>query len=297
MPHPGEFAALFTAFCWSITVLCFEKAGKRVGSLPVNIIRLFFGLFFLSIFCFFYRGYLLPSDASGFAWFWLGLSGVVGFSLGDLFLFKAFVMIGSRIAMLMMTLVPPMTALIGWVLLGEILTAANWLGMTLTIIGIALVILEKKPGNNSFTFNRPVAGLLYAFGGAMGQAVGLVLSKYGMKEYDPFASTQIRIIAGIAGFLVLFTLLGKWNRVQSALRDRTAMKYTASGSFFGPFLGVSFSLVAVQYTVTGVASTIMSITPVLLIPPAIFLFKEKISSREILGAFIAICGVGILFLV
>ena len=46
--HYGEFAALLVAFFWSITALSFEAASKKVGSLPVNIIRLVIGLAFLS---------------------------------------------------------------------------------------------------------------------------------------------------------------------------------------------------------------------------------------------------------
>ncbi len=294
--HIGEIAALLTALCWTVTAMSFEVAGKRIGSLAVNIIRLFFGLFFLCGFCWVYRGMVFPTDASVHAWIWLSISGLVGFAIGDLLLFQAFVMIGSRMSMLIMTLVPPITALISWLILGEVLTGVHLMGMSLTIFGIAMVILKKSSGQNGFVFSKPLAGLLFAFGGAFGQAGGLVLSKYGMQDYDPFAATQIRIIAGIVSFLVLFTVWGKWPRVRSAIRETRAMLFTALGSFFGPFLGVSFSLLSVQYALTGVASTIMSITPILLIPPAVIFLKERITFREILGAAAAIAGVAILFL-
>jgi len=115
----GELAALATAFCWTITALSFETASRKVGSVAVNIIRLVMGLILLSLFSWFNRGFILPTDATSYAWFWLVLSGLVGFVIGDLFLFEAFTLIGSRLSMLIMTMVPPITAILGWLLMRE----------------------------------------------------------------------------------------------------------------------------------------------------------------------------------
>jgi len=296
LQHLGEIAALLTAFCWTITALSFESAGKRVGSIPVNFIRLVIGFFLIGIFTYFYRGSFLPLDASRHAWIWLGISGLIGFSLGDLFLFHAFVVIGARISMLIMSLVPPITGVIGYFLLGEILSPRDLLGMTLTLTGIALVILERNPNQRQVRFSHPIKGILLAFGGALGQAVGLILSKYGMRDYDAFAATQIRIIAGIIGFLFIFIFLRNWKQIRVACQNRTAMLGISLGSIFGPFLGVSLSLLAIQNTATGIASTIMAIVPLLIIPPAIILFKEKVTLKEGIGAALAISGVALFFL-
>jgi drug/metabolite transporter (DMT)-like permease len=294
--YTGELAALGTAFFWTVTALSFEAAGKRVGSLSLNLIRLCIGFLFLSLFLALFRGAPLPLDAKSHHWVWLSISGVVGFTLGDYLLFKGFILIGSRVSMLIMALVPPLTALIGWVVMGEKLSPANFLGMALVVGGISFVVLERSPNHRQVQFSRPLRGVLAAFGGAVGQAVGLVLSKYGMGDYDAFAATQIRIIAGTAGFCVVITVMGLWPRVRSALRDRKAMGSMSLGSFFGPFLGVSFSLLAVKYTATGVAATIMAIVPVLIIAPSVLLFKEKVTPREIAGAVVAVAGVAVLFL-
>jgi drug/metabolite transporter (DMT)-like permease len=144
--------------------------------------------------------------------------------------------------------------------------------------------------------NYSFRGLLYAFIGTFGQAAGLVLSKLGMGKYNAFASTQIRIIAGIIGFAVLITILKRWKNVGKALKNRPAMKGIGIGSVFGPFLGISFSLIAVQNTGTGIASTIMAIVPVLIIPPAILIFKQKVSAKEVVGAFISVSGVALFFI-
>jgi drug/metabolite transporter (DMT)-like permease len=289
-------AALATAFFWTITALAFEAAGKRVGSLSLNLIRLCIGFAFLTGYLGLVRGTPLPLDATSHQLLWLSISGVIGFTLGDFFLFKAFILIGSRVSMLIMALVPPLTALIGWLVMGETLTPANFLGMALVVGGISLVVLERNPGGKQVQFSRPLRGILAAFGGAVGQAVGLVLSKYGMGDYDAFAATQIRIIAGTLGFAVVVSALGLWPRIASALRDRRAVASMSLGSFFGPFLGVSFSLLAVRYTATGIAATIMSIVPVLIIAPSVVLFRERVTPREIVGAALAVAGVAVLFL-
>lgn len=294
--YTGELAALGTAFFWTITALSFEAAGKRVGSLSLNLIRLCIGFIFLTLFVALFRGVPLPTDATFHHWVWLSLSGVIGFTLGDYLLFKGFILIGSRISMLLMALVPPLTALIGWIVMGERLSPTNFLGMALVVGGISFVVLERSADQKLVQFSRPLRGILAAFGGAVGQAVGLVLSKYGMDDYDAFAATQIRIIAGTIGFAIVISFVGSWRRIGSALRDRKAMGTMSLGSFFGPFLGVSFSLLAVKHTATGVAATIMAIVPVLIIAPAVLVFKEKVTPREIAGAVVAVAGVAVLFL-
>lgn len=292
----GEIAALFTAIFWTITALAFESASIKVGSLSVNVIRLFIALFFLCVYTFISRGIPFPVDASGYQWFWLLMSGLVGFVFGDLFLFKSYTIIGSRFAMLIMTLAPGFAAFLGWLILDEKLTLFNYLGMLLTFIGIALAVFSKESDKSGFSLKLSPKGILFAFGGAVGQASGLVLSKLGMQDYDPFAATQIRIVAGIFGFSILVTYLRRWPRVIEALSHKRAMVGITTGSFFGPFLGVSFSLLAVKYTQAGIASTIMAIVPVLIIPPAILLYKQKITLLEIIGAVLSICGVAMFFI-
>ena len=298
IPHAGEFAALATACCWTLTALSFEQAGKRVGSLSVNLIRLAVAALLLAAFTGITRGRPLPTDASGHAWLWLSLSGLVGFALGDLCLFRAFVLVGARVSMLIMALVPPMTALIGGLFLHESLGSRDWIGMALTVGGVLWVALERREGEpGAATGPRRIGpGLLLAFGAALGQAVGLVLSKFGMGAYSAFASAHIRVLTGAVAFALIFTIFRHWAWVGAAIRHRTAMTFTLIGAVFGPFLGVSLSLLAVQHTATGIASTIMSIVPVLIIPPAILVLHEKVSARAVFGAVLAVAGVGLLFL-
>ncbi|HOW39064.1 MAG TPA: DMT family transporter [Bacteroidales bacterium] len=294
--HTGEFAALLTAVFWTITSLSFESASHRIGSLSVNILRLIIGFAFLSVYNLFHRGIAFPTDAVTHNWIWLTLSGFVGFVFGDLFLFKSYTIIGSRFSMLIMTLVPPITAFFSFFMLGERLTLFNYLGMSLTFAGIALAVLNRDGENDRLSLKLSPRGVLYALGGALGQALGLVLSKVGLQDYDPFAATQIRIIAGIAGFSVLIAFLGRWRNVVKATADRSGMLFTVLGSFFGPFLGVSLSLISVKYTEAGIAATIMALVPVFIILPAVVLYKQKVTWAEIAGAFLSVGGVALFFI-
>ena len=89
----------------------------------------------------------LPFDAGLERWAWMALSGFVGFVIGDLFLFQAFVVIGARISMLIMALTPPITAFVSWMMLGEVLSPMNWVGMVISLAGISIVILKREKRN------------------------------------------------------------------------------------------------------------------------------------------------------
>lgn len=299
----GELAAFGTALCWTFGSQFFEAAGKRVGSLSVNLIRLLLALLFFIILSLFTKGTLFPVDFPMHAWIWLGLSGLIGFALGDLFLFKAFVEIGPRLSMLIMTLTAPIAALLGLTFLGEIYSPQQWIGMLITLSGVSWVILERS-NNDQNTNKRKVrqittSGIIYAFLGTLGQATGYVLSKYGMmingEFLDPFAATQIRVIVGTIGFMIIISLNRSWSKVFIAIKNTSAMGFMFGGAFLGPFLGVSLSLLALHYITAGVASTITALVPILIIPSVMYIGKEHVSIRAFAGAIIAVAGVFLLF--
>ncbi len=292
----GEMAALGTAMCWTASGLCFEAAGKRIGSLSVNLIRLLQAAVFLSLYTGIMRGRWWPSDATPEIWFWLGLSGFLGFTLGDLCLFRAYVVLGARMSMLVMSMVPPIAALTSWIWLGERLAMIHWAAMGLTLLGIAWVILEKPVDPDGRPVRLNVRGLLLALGGAAGQAFGLVISKYGMGDYDPFAATHIRVLMGIVGFVVIYTAINWWPKMFAALTHTPGIGFTTLGALCGPFLGVSLSLLAIQHTNTGVAATLMALVPVIVLPVTMITHRQQLTLRAMFGALMAVIGSAVLFL-
>lgn len=303
----GELIALVVAISWTFTAIFFEYAGKRIGSVTVNLLRLLFAFVLLGGMLWFTTGSFMPCGADGRIWFWMSLSGFIGFVFGDFCLFYSYLLITARFSQLIMTLAPPIAAIFGYMMLDERLSLMGALGMTVTLAGIAISIF-KRNGKGSVRLNLSVRGLLFAFGGAFGQGLGIVLSKKGMLYYNqieglsqqtidyiPFAATQMRIITGIIGFVLIMLLTNRMKDFKNALSDKKAMGATFMGAIFGPFVGVSLSLVAVMYADTGVASTIMATTPIIILIPYMLIYKKRISTIEILGAVISVIGVSLFF--
>lgn len=292
----GELAAIGTALCWVISSSSFEYSGKKIGSLVLNLMRLLLSLVIITGINFFITDGFTNIPLTAYATKMLLISGFIGFVLGDLFLFQAFIVIGARISMLIMALAPPITALLGYFILGESLTLFQFIGMTVTILGIAIVILGKDVGKSKIVVKHPLKGIFFAFIGAMGQGLGLIFSKIGVKDVNPFVATEVRIFAGVICFIAIITYTKNWPKFNMAMKDKPAMAGVTIGSLFGPVIGVSLSLMAVKYTSAAVASTLMAISPVLIIPVSILFFKEKIVPKEILGAIVGVLGVAIMFI-
>ena len=292
----GQLAALGTALSWTLVGIFLGKSSPRIGSFSANFLKLIFGFVFLSIAALLTRGIMLPIDANAKNWIYLLLSGAVGFFIGDYFMLKAYIEIGVRVSMLMMATSPPLTALLEYIIFDEYISLKSILGMMLTIFGISIVILSKDVSDEKIKVKYSFKGLLFAFIGAFGQAIGLILSKVGIENLNVFAATQIRIIGGFLSFLIFAIFSGGFYELRNAFKDKQAIGYTALGAFFGPFVGVSLSLVSLKYITAGISSTITSITPITIIPFSIKIFNEKISFREIVGAGISVLGVAILFI-
>lgn len=310
MPHLGEITSLVVAVSWTVTALFADKASHRLGSMTANLLRLSLAILFLGILLGVTVGKPYPAYASGEAWLWLSLSAVVGYVFGDWCLFNCYLSIGARFGQLFMTLAPPMAAIAGWAILGESLSWKSGLAMAVTLSGIAISILSKGKGPR-VQLTLPLKGVLLGLGAGLGQGVGLVLSKVGMQHYAaaipadaprlmadmlPFASTMIRAVVGAAGFLALMALQKDLPRLSSAVHDRIGMRYALIMTLFGPVLGVSLSLMAVQYTHAGIASTLMALTPVFILLPYALLYKQRISPRELLGVTLSMTGVALFFL-
>ncbi|HRS53451.1 MAG TPA: DMT family transporter [Bacteroidales bacterium] len=296
MAYYGELAALLTALLWAFSAIAIEFAGKNVGSISVNLIRLVLGFIFLTLFMLIKGNNFLPIDANQRQWLWLSLSGIIGLAIGDFLLIKAFIIIGSRISMLIMTLVPPLSAIFGWLILNEKISMLNLIGMIITLVGISIVILKKNTNEITLSKNISKKGLLLAIGATIGQSIGLVFSKLGIADYNALSATQIRLIAGIIGFLIITIIFKRFKNIIKPFYDKKTILAIIIGSLFGPFLGITFSLVAIQNTKTGIASTLMSIVPIIIIPLSMIIFKHKVSLWEFAGTIVSVLGVMIFFI-
>jgi len=298
----GETAALLASFLWTFNSLFFTNAGKKIGALSVNAYRIAIAVILLAFTHVLFLGTALPA-ATDEQWFWMGLSGIVGLGIGDIGLFAAFVIIGPRLSLLMMSLSPIFASFVAYLMLDEVISPLAVIGIAITLAGVTLVILER--GNNSTmdsaSKNHRSWGVFLALVGAIGQGVGLVFSKKSIyldpnTVLNPISATLIRMTVAALFVWACVVVAGKFSRLRRALKDRNAIKNTAAGAFLGPFLGVTFSMVAVTYTEAGIAQTLMSLMPLLIIPIVWLLYNERTNWRGILGATIAVVGVAILFL-
>lgn len=309
MQYLGEIISLAVAVSWTVTALFAEIGSKRLGSLQMNVIRMLLSLLMLGATLWYFTGSPYPLYADGKAWFWLSMSGFVGYLLGDYCLFNSYIWIGSRFGQLFMTLAPPTAAIAGWLMLGETLSWNALLGMLVTLTGIGISVLNKGT-SHKLSLKLPLKGVLFGIGAGVGQGVGLVLSKVGMNHYEmsipsdetlvadllPFASTFIRAVTGAVGFLLVMGIQKQFHTLATSVHDRKGMNAALWATITGPFIGVSLSLMAVQYTEAGVASTLMALTPVFIIWPSYFFFKQHVTFKEIVGACISVVGVSLFFI-
>ncbi len=291
----GEAAALTTALLWTFSILAWTSAGRRVGALPVSFIRLLIASVFLMTYGLTVRGLILPIDASPLTWLLLGISGLFGLFLADICMFKACLLIGPRLTLLVNSLLPPMAAIFSWFWLGDELTLRHWLAMLITLMGVCWVIVEQPDGDSPPYQPRILAwGVTLAIFAAAGQAIGMVLAKQGIGDYDAVAATFIRTLGALAGYLVLITFWRRWPAMYGAARNRRAMQIVVFGAFVGPFVGVALYMVALRHCHAGVVATLTNIMPVLILPFVIVLYHEKVSLRAVAGAIVSVAGIALL---
>src|SRR5215211_1767039 len=294
----GELAALATAVFFAITALIFTSTARSVGSQVTNRMRLLFALAYLIVLNLIAFHEPLPFSADSSRWLWLSLSGVLGLSLGDAFLFQSMVSVGTRLGILLLSLAPIFGSIIAWVFFDETLTFWQITGIILALAGIVWVVAshEEPPDTPHGNTRR---GVIFGVLAGLGQAVGLVLSKQGMfGDFSPFQANAIRMLAAVIFIWAWTALDGKMGDTFAALRAKPHVIWLlALGALVGPLLGVTSSLLAVQHAEVGVASTLMALPPVIILPISYFAFKEKVGWQAIVGTVLAIAGVSVLFLV
>ena len=295
MQYLGELSALLTAFLWSGTSFAFASAAKRIGSLQLNINRMVIASILL----------LITSIIAGFSFLLsisqiinLTISGIIGLVLGDTFLFKAFQNIGARLSMLLMALSPAMSSILAFFFLNEKLPLAGFIGIVVTIFGIAVVVLERKETPN-VSYKISKIGIVYGLLGALGQAGGLIFAKFAFQDgkLNEMVATFVRIISSAAIMMAGALIMKRYkNPVLLYKKDLKAFGSTIVGTILGPYLGITLSLIAIAHTKVGIAATLMSMMPIIMLPVVRYVYKEKLNWQAIAGAFIAVAGVAVLFL-
>lgn len=294
MNYLGESFAFMAAIGWALSSIVFEVATKRTDTISINVLRLFSGIIFLGIITIFTKGIFLPFDSNINNWTFLGISGIIGLFFGDIFLYESYFLIGARLSMLFLTLTPLIVGFFGFIFLGEALTALQILAMFLTCSGILLVVIKPKSDiKEEKKLTRK--GILFISLAVTFEALGNIFTKIGSANYDAGSSTQIRMMCALVVFIFYVTFRGKWRNIVSTAKDLKTIFLILAGTIIST-VGITFLVAAFNRINTGVASTISSMSPIIVIPISVFVFKEKVKFKEIIGAIISVFGIALFFL-
>jgi drug/metabolite transporter (DMT)-like permease len=297
MPFLGSIAALFTSSCWTLSAVGFSNATSQFGAQVTNRLRVVLALVALVAINTILYNDPIPFGAGTARWAWLALSGIIGLAIGDAFLFSSYRHVGPRLGLLLLSLAPIFSSITAWLMFGETLSLLQVLGIAVALGGISWVVLAR--GERTDTSDHDWRkGILYGVLAALCQALGLVFSKQGLSDgFPPFAATLMRMLAAVAGLWLLAVVQGQAGRTIWAVRDHPiGLRWAIFGAVFGPVLGVTASMLAVQNTEVGVASTLMALSPVFMLPVSHFYYREKLGWQAAVGTGLVIGGVALLFL-
>lgn len=296
MPYLGEISALSAAVTWAVGIFFFTAASQRVGSFSMSHYRMLFGCLILFTANGLATGSFAPVGISSLNWFLLGLGGLAGFFLCDVLLFQSCVDVGPRLGVLIFNLYPIAGALLARIFLGEVLSAIAWIGVLTTIAGTVWVVMDKRDDGGAKKYF--VRGVFLASGAAVLQAVSFILAKPAMVGADgvhPITATLIRAVFGGAAYWIVSLFRGRVGEIIGKSSDKRALLFIACGAVIGLSLGVYLSMIAIKFTDIGIASAIMALMPVFMLPMSAIVSKERITLRAVIGSFIACLGIAILF--
>jgi drug/metabolite transporter (DMT)-like permease len=305
----GEIVAFGTTISWSFGIFPFTEAARRLGPNPVNHFRLVLAVFFLTIISLLFLPISfeqLFSSPLPQHWLWFGLSGIVGLALGDYFGFTSFAILGPRVGSIFSTLAPAAALFTGYFIIGERINYVGIIGIAITITGVIWLTLSKaaKSLMKDHEHGNKEKGILYGILAAVCQGIGVVLANKGFTyqqngtDLPFFQATWLRMISATAVIYLITIFRGKFVEITKPvlINKNNGIKYTVAGTILGPVIGVSLSMLSISllHDKPSIAQTIFSLVPIFALPLAWIFYREKITSKSMFGALIAITGVMIL---
>ena len=287
-PLLGSGFALGAAFLWAVAALLWNRLGREVSAAAMNLGKGVMALAYLS----------LTLAATGLArltprtWLVLGLSGLCGITLGDTFFFLSLSRLGPRRSLLLNALIPVAASLLAMAFFGERLSPRGWAGAGLTLGGVAWVMWEREPRAARGGSRR--GGIAYGLGSVLCCAVAVLLSKLGLAQAPPLEASFVRLLVGTAGLVAVVAARGGLRRETLPLREGRLFAVLAVASFFGTYLGIWFSMLALRYTTVTLQVILTTTSPIFVLPLAAAFLGERLSARAVLGAAVAVVGVALL---
>ena len=290
--------ALLTVLLFACSGIAGERAARYWGGQLANLLRLLLAT------CILASGTLIlfPGSLRWETFGWLFLSGVVGFGLGDIALFLAYVRIGARLTILLNLCTAPIwSSITERIWLGTTLTAGEIAASGTILTGVIMAILSR-PASKSRSGGAHWIGILCGLGAGMGQGIGTVISRnaFGLAErggfvVNGFSAAAQRVCGGFFTVLLVFlafSAIGRNHIRPPAFADRRpAFGWLLATTLCGPVLGVSCFQWALIQLPAGIANAVVAMTPIAMIPLTMFIDGERPRALSIAGACVAVAGV------
>ena len=294
----GVLLAFVTTLSWTIGIFPFTKASQIFGANEVNHFRLLLSVIILSFLIILFFN-LNITQLNFHQWFWLGLSGVIGLSIGDYLSFSAFVYLGPGMGSVFSTLSPGAALISGIILLDEHLNSFGIVGMFITLIGVYIILDANKKEKTRLQNQNLKKGFFFGFLSALCQGVGIVFAKKGLVDSSnliPIHATWIRMLGATVTMYAFTILSGNLLKITKPVLENknNGLKYLFMGTLFGPVIGVTLSLYTVKLLEASIAQTIFSLVPVFVILISAIFYQNKIGLKTYLGLITALSGVFIL---
>ena len=309
-PYAGEIFSIGAAVIWSCSLSTYRVYGEVVSSQTLNLYKNLVAIFCL-LATIVFTGAPFPKSMN--EWLFLIGSGLAGIAIGDTAYFASLRRAGAQLSSAIQCLAPPMAAILAVVLLGETLSRRETIGIIVTVGGLAglLWIRRRDSQTSNSTVSRQVLalGVTFAVLSALGQALGVVLSRQVMKDVNIFAGSALRIFPAVIVLTLLGLIVGSRKKrpsnrelgivspgIGEIFRHRKTAFSLTLAAFFGTFIGIVLMTAGVKYAKAGVAAALSSSYPIFIIPIAHFILKERVTLPMIFMTFISVGGIAYMFL-
>ncbi|MSU52297.1 MAG: DMT family transporter [Opitutaceae bacterium] len=290
-------AAFLTTLFFSLSTIFANRSLRAVGATRANLGRLLFAALVLGAYA-----HLFGGGLGGAGRDWLLLSGVIGMGLGDLAVFAALPLLGSRLTVLMtQCLAAPLAIVAEWLWLGTVLTGTQLLWGFVILGGVLIALLPSRSSPPKVTI-RPI-GFLFGFLAACGQGFGAVVSRKGNalaalagEPIDGLTAAYQRILGGLAITLIWLAARDLLSAKPSAPAPPEAPPpwraylWIPANAGCGAIIGVSCYQWSLATTPSGIVLPIVACTPLVIIPLSYWLENERPTRRSLLGGLIAVAG-------
>lgn len=298
--YTGELAALIAAGLWAIATFMFAEAGRQLSPIQLNISKGIIASILLG-------GCALalnriPEEIWTAQGLFLGLSGILGITIGDTAFFGALSRIGPRRTLLIESLTPPLTGLIALVAIQEELSWSAWCGVAVTVIGVTSVVLERnQPGDIKIAPDVFRLGLILAIIASISQATGVVMAHIVLVDHamDPLWAAFIRLMAALLGLLIAGSFmpqqgtLALGRKITQGELGKKLWVMVFWATVMGTFLGLWLQQISLKYTSAAIAQTLLSTSPLFALAIA-RIRGERLSQRAIGGTLVALVGIFLL---